>query len=454
MRPLLAFLLALSPLVVRADPVPAEAESRAHDATGDEAALLDAESPLTDEDAGDERSSGTRRRRREFRWSDGPRRVPTPRGASLARAERLELGTRTCASRLLHGAPEERWTDAVTGEAPSRLLWPVDDGGWVRGFGYVRVTRPDLLHRGIDIAAPVGTIVRAAADGIVAYADNGVHGYGNLVMIVHANGWMTLYAHNSRVTVPAGYRVRRGERIALVGQTGIAHGPHVHFELWQDGHPVDPAALMDGGPAFVDRLAARAAARGDVPPPEEVTAADRPVEPELAPFVDESESAPPAPSPSRPEPGASELVLGSRALVDHLLAHPVPPSLAETLTGRRFSNLLFPVRGGTLARSYRSARRPLEIAGDEGTAIRAAADGVVVYAGELSGHGPTVVLAHANGWVTLYERIEVAVSVGDVVERGAWLGRLGARPMRFLLRVGGVSRDPAELMVDPRDASP
>src|SRR5690606_15251593 len=98
------------------------------------------------------------------------------------------------------------------GREPSRLLWPVDDGRWVRGYGYVRTTRPDLLHRGVDIAADVGAVVRAAADGIVAYSDNGVRGYGNLVLIVHPNGWVTLYAHNPRTTVPAGYRVRRGER--------------------------------------------------------------------------------------------------------------------------------------------------------------------------------------------------------------------------------------------------
>jgi murein DD-endopeptidase MepM/ murein hydrolase activator NlpD len=442
-----------------ADPIPME-ESPAdtEHATSDETpALMDGESPATDEGESDTREDRPTRRRREFRWSDGPRRVPTPRGASRARAERLELGTRTCASRLLHGAPEARWTSAVTGAAPSRLLWPVDDGGWVRGFGYVRVTRPELLHRGIDIAAPIGTTVRAVADGIVAYADNGVHGYGNLVMIVHANGWMSLYAHNSRVTVPAGYRVRRGERIALVGQTGIAHGPHVHFELWQDGHAVDPAPLMDGGPAFVDRLAARAAARGDVPPPEEVTAADRPVEPELPPFVDEgaAPSETPSVAASRPlepppETRADALALGTRALADHLRAHPLPDALAPTIVGRRFGNLLFPVRGGAIARSYRSARRPLELSGEAGAAVRAAADGVVVFAGELASGEGTVIVAHPTGWVTFYERLDVAVSVGDVVERGAWLGHLGERAMRFSLRVGGVSRDPAPSIVDPR----
>ncbi len=240
----------------------------------------------------DEPHAHDRRRDITRTFSDGPRRVPTPRGRSLARAHELGLGTRECASRLLHGGPEPRWIAAVRREAPSRLLWPVDAGRWVRGYGYVRTTRPELIHRGVDIAADEGTVIRAAADGIVAYSDNGVRGYGNLVLIVHANGWMTLYAHASRTTVQPGYRVRRGERIGLVGATGIARGPHLHFELWQGGRAVDPAALFDGGPTFVERIALRAARRGDVPPPAEVTAADRPTEPPLAPHPDEVASAP------------------------------------------------------------------------------------------------------------------------------------------------------------------
>lgn len=229
-----------------------------------------------------------RRPRRALRWSDGPRRVPTPRGASMQRAAELGLGTRECASRLLHGRPDERWSRAARGRAPDRLLWPIDEGRWVRGFGFVRTTRPDLIHRGVDISAPIGTVVRAAADGIVAYSDNGLRGYGNLVILVHANGWVTLYAHNARTTVQPGYRVRRGERVALVGTTGITHGPHVHFELWQEGHAVDPSALFDGGPSYVERIGRRAAQRGEVAAPRAVTDADRPEEAPLAPHPDES----------------------------------------------------------------------------------------------------------------------------------------------------------------------
>jgi murein DD-endopeptidase MepM/ murein hydrolase activator NlpD len=274
-----ASLLALLVLLVsgtevrtaNADPDPADAPR----VVAPETSAPDAEAAADDDDAPP-----------HFHWSDGPRSVSPPRGVSRERAEALGLGTRACAMSVLHGSIDPRWIEAARGRSPSRLLWPVDDGRFGRGYGYVRTTRPDLIHRGVDVGAEEGEVVRAAADGIVVYSDNGVHGYGNVVIILHRNGWATLYAHNSRTTVQAGYRVRRGERIALVGHTGIAHGPHVHFELWDHGHAVDPVALFDGGPTHVQRLAERAAARGDVPPVQEVTAADRPAEGPLPPASD------------------------------------------------------------------------------------------------------------------------------------------------------------------------
>src|SRR5690606_27108134 len=221
------------------------------------------------------------------------RRVPTPRGASLERARRLGLGTDEAASRALHQPMPDAWRRAADwrGERVERLLWPVDEGRYVRGYGYVRVTRPDLLHKGVDISAPGGAVGRAAADGIVVYSDNGIRGYGNSVIIAHPNGWVTLYAHASRTTVQAGWRVRRGERIALVGSTGISRGPHLHFELRRGGPAVDPLALFDGGPAFVRRVAERAARAGRVPPPSEPSAEDRRTPPPLAPWRDPGEPA-------------------------------------------------------------------------------------------------------------------------------------------------------------------
>jgi hypothetical protein len=80
----------------------------------------------------------------------------------------------------------------------------------------------------------------------VVYSDNGLLGFGNCVMILHQNGYLSLYAHTERTTVQAGWRVKRGERIALVGHTGYAWGPHLHFELRDNGKLRDPAPLFTG----------------------------------------------------------------------------------------------------------------------------------------------------------------------------------------------------------------
>lgn len=190
------------------------------------------------------------------RYSDGPRNVPRPRGAALARAQQLGLGTREAATLLLTHAPDPRWVAAVRGARRSTLLWPIDGARFGRGFGFTRRERRELRHEGIDVAGASGAEVHAVADGIVAYADNGVRGFGNCVMIVHANGWVSLYAHLSRVTVQPGWRAVRGERIGLVGSTGIARGPHLHFELRNAGRTVDPEPLFAAIPGRASRLAA------------------------------------------------------------------------------------------------------------------------------------------------------------------------------------------------------
>jgi murein DD-endopeptidase MepM/ murein hydrolase activator NlpD len=187
----------------------------------------------------------------------------------------LGLGTRAVALDLMYLTPDPRIVEAAArGRAPSRLLWPVDGAHFGRGFGFTRVTRPELMHNGVDMNAPRGTIVRAAADGIVAYANDDIRGFGNFVVLVHPNGWVTSYAHNFRITVAAGDRVRRGDRIALVGSTGLAHGPHVHFELYVRGNASDPTPLFDGGPTIVQRIAEHAAARGEVPAPQPLSDED------------------------------------------------------------------------------------------------------------------------------------------------------------------------------------
>jgi murein DD-endopeptidase MepM/ murein hydrolase activator NlpD len=100
----------------------------------------------------------------------------------------------------------------------------------------LHVARP---HEGIDVAAPMGTPIEAPADGVVI-ATGWVTGYGNTVEIDHGYGIVTRFAHASKILVRVGQRVRRGEDVALVGNTGLATGPHLHYEVHVNGKPVDP----------------------------------------------------------------------------------------------------------------------------------------------------------------------------------------------------------------------
>ncbi|MCC7539376.1 MAG: M23 family metallopeptidase [Deltaproteobacteria bacterium] len=163
------------------------------------------------------------------------------RGRAAATAERLGVGTTRGAQNLLVDPPPRRWVRAAgRGRLQGTLLFPVPRGWWGRGWGSGR----GGYHLAVDMPGPSGSPVRAAERGLVVYADNGVRGYGNFVMIVHPNGWVTAYAHNSRFRVTAGQKVRRGERIADLGSTGISRGPHVHFMLMHDGEHCDPTPLF------------------------------------------------------------------------------------------------------------------------------------------------------------------------------------------------------------------
>lgn len=164
---------------------------------------------------------------------------------ALARASRLGLGTRQAARALLHGRVEARWIRAARGgeRMPGHLRWPVTNGWFVRGFGSGEAG----YHLAVDIMGRIGWNVRAAAAGIVGYSGNEVPGFGNIVLLIHPGGWVTLYAHNSANAVVAGQHVPRGGIIAEVGSTGISRGPHVHFELIYDGKNCDPAVLFRPG---------------------------------------------------------------------------------------------------------------------------------------------------------------------------------------------------------------
>src|SRR5690606_38749467 len=137
---------------------------------------------------------------------------------------------------------------------PSRM--PIRNSYVTSGFG----TRADPFgrgaasHKGIDFHARVGDPVMAVADGVVRFA--GVKGgYGNVVDVDHGNGYVTRYAHNSRLSVREGDLVRAGQEVAKAGSTGRSTGAHVHFEVWQDGRVMNPRKFLgEGGNTPVGRI--------------------------------------------------------------------------------------------------------------------------------------------------------------------------------------------------------
>jgi murein DD-endopeptidase MepM/ murein hydrolase activator NlpD len=119
-------------------------------------------------------------------------------------------------------------------------IWPTK-GVLTSGYG----RRWGRMHRGIDIAAPVGTPILAAAPGVVVTAGWNSGGYGNLVEIQHPDGSLTLYAHNSRILVRRGQDVQQGQQISEMGSTGYSTGPHLHFEVHPSGRgAVNPMAFL------------------------------------------------------------------------------------------------------------------------------------------------------------------------------------------------------------------
>jgi murein DD-endopeptidase MepM/ murein hydrolase activator NlpD len=125
---------------------------------------------------------------------------------------------------------------------------PPVDGSVGSGFGFRAdpFTGRSALHTGLDFPGDVGTPIHAAAGGLVL--ESRWHPeYGQLVEIDHGNGLSTRYAHCSKVLVAAGALVKRGQRIALIGNSGRSTGPHLHFEVLLDGVPQDPARFLAGG---------------------------------------------------------------------------------------------------------------------------------------------------------------------------------------------------------------
>jgi murein DD-endopeptidase MepM/ murein hydrolase activator NlpD len=230
---------------------------------------------------------------------------------ATAVAKKLGLGTRTAAGELLRGHVRAPWLRAAGGgtRLPGTLKWPVSNGTYVRGYG----SGEGGYHLATDIRGDIGWNVRAAAPGIVGYSGNELRGFGNLVILIHPGGWVTLYAHNSANFVVAGQRVDRSSILAEVGSTGLSRGPHVHFEFIHGGKNCDPSSLFRPGMRY---RSGRVAAK--VKPQEWTRPKDRPRNMRCAPrrghpksfwVLDEdpekdAEPAPPEPA-SDPAAGAS-----------------------------------------------------------------------------------------------------------------------------------------------------
>jgi len=158
----------------------------------------------------------------------------------LEHAERLESKMRDLAARLCPGNATANPFDSIP------VCKPVFDGAIVSlCFGPTRdpFTGKESLHRGVDFSAPAGSGVIATAAGTVVRAENDAI-WGNRIIIAHRDSVSTVYAHLGAVKTAQGRKVKRGEVIGTIGLSGLTTGPHVHYEIWRRGEPVDPATFF------------------------------------------------------------------------------------------------------------------------------------------------------------------------------------------------------------------
>ena len=145
-------------------------------------------------------------------------------------------------------APQTPPRTAVPSPPPKSgkgFLWPAR-GRVVSNFG----PKAKGLHNdGINISAPRGAPVRAAENGVVAYAGNELRGFGNLLLVKHSGGWITAYAHNQDLLVRRGEKVSKGQAIAKIGSTGSVTSPQLHFEIRKGKRAIDPRKYLTSGRA-------------------------------------------------------------------------------------------------------------------------------------------------------------------------------------------------------------
>lgn len=131
-------------------------------------------------------------------------------------------------------------------EQKQKWTWPIEGGRLVSGYGI----RQGRFHEGLDIGGAHGSIIRAASGGRIVFAGS-LGSYGLVTVIYHGDGLSSIYAHNSQNLRKKGEWVNRGDSIARVGKTGVAEGPHCHFEIRRDGKPINPFHYTFSGSRLV-----------------------------------------------------------------------------------------------------------------------------------------------------------------------------------------------------------
>ena len=166
----------------------------------------------------------------------GGKRVASKRATTTRTASRTGQKTTRTTKSTRKARPQAARAPSRAG----RFVRPLQ-GNVISSFG----PKAGGLHNdGINIASPAGTPVKAAENGVVVYAGNELRGYGNLLLVRHSDGWVSAYAHTARFHVKQGQRVKQGQVIADVGQTGNVKRPQLHFELRKGTRAVNPNSLI------------------------------------------------------------------------------------------------------------------------------------------------------------------------------------------------------------------
>jgi len=175
-----------------------------------------------------------------------PKQAAAPKQAPAPKMAAIPASSASSSANVITPAaqqPEPEKVKADVSAAVPAFRWPVR-GRVVTGFG----PKPSgQQNDGINVAVPEGSPIKAADDGVVAYAGNELKTYGNLVLVRHSNGYVTAYAHASEILVKRDEPVKRGQVIAKAGQTGNVAAPQLHFEIRKGSTPVDPMPFLDKG---------------------------------------------------------------------------------------------------------------------------------------------------------------------------------------------------------------